>query len=342
MQEYAFTPENIVNWLLAPEIPAQVKIPRIICEGRRLDPRAWLLGELIRLGNLPEQTIFLMRERYQAGAALFEDPPTEINTEDLNCLSPNTSIPLRLYRPNTSQESLPCILYFHGGGMVIGSIETHDGLCRRLCKGTEAAVLSVDYRLAPENPFPAALEDAQSVWHWLQSQATENKLLPHKIAVAGDSAGGNIAASLLQDLLISGQASPCAQVLLYPWIDMGFDWPSMKSMAEAPVLSTQDVHWFQEHYLPAWANPQAPRLSPLQSSGRAQEPPAFVLTCGFDPLRDMGKAYAESRRQENIEVFYHEAQGQIHAFLQSPRVLPEAREVMRMLCQWLKMQFSQD
>jgi len=335
-------PQQLYQWLLAPSLPSEAEIPEISRDGRLLNPRAWLLGEIVAQGDLPIENWepVSMRERYLAGANALECLPTGISTQDLSCEGPGGKLALRLYSPVAppSTEPLPCILFLHGGGMVIGNLDSHSGLCARLSQSSGMAVLAVDYRLAPEHPFPAALEDAEATWHWLRAHAPELGLNPTKLAIAGDSAGGNLTAALVHLLLSQSEPLPQAQVLLYPWLDLAQDWPSLQSMADGPILSREAIDWFRRQYL-VQAHSTAltdPRLSPLSAPSCGQEPPSFVLTCGFDPLRDMGQAYAQSRKAAGVDVEAVEYPGQIHAFLQAPAVFPEAQIALTQLTDWLK------
>ena len=341
--------QQLLEWLLASSLPPEADIPKICREGRSLNQHAWLLGEIVALGDLPIESWepVSMRERYLAGANALEQMPTGIHCRDLSCPGPGGKLALRLYtpsEPNTlpSQEPLPCILYLHGGGMVIGNLDSHAGLCARLSQSSGMAVLALDYRLAPEHPFPAALEDAQAAWFWLRAHAPELGIHPEKLAVAGDSAGGNLTAALIHLLLSQAAPDPAsrpkAQVLLYPWLDMAQDWPSLQSMATGPVLSRAAIDWFRQQYQGKACTTALtdPRLSPLLAPTCGQEPPSFVLTCGFDPLRDMGQAYAQSRQAAGVDVEAVEYPGQIHAFLQAPAVFPDAQLALAHICAWLK------
>lgn len=338
--------QELLTWLLSPVLPPEAEIPQIQRDGRKLSPRAWLLGELIALGDPPLESWepHSMRERYLAGANALEImPPAEaLTVKDLTCPGPDGALPLRLYVPTSASRPLPCILYLHGGGMVIGNRDSHAGLCARLSHNSGMGVLALDYRLAPEHPFPAALEDAKATWHWLKNQATTLGLAPDKLALAGDSAGGNLTAALVHLLLSQGERGPQAQILLYPWVDMAQDWPSLASMAQGPVLSRAAIEWFRNRYL-GELNQEAysdPRLSPFSAPSCGQEPPTYVLTCGFDPLRDMGQAYAQRRSEAGVAVTSVEYPGQIHAFLQAPAIFPEAQAALTQICQWLRAEFG--
>jgi acetyl esterase len=335
--------QELLSWLLAPNLPSEANIPQISKDNRSLDKRAWVLGELIALGDPPIETWEpkSMRERYLAGAGALEQYPSEqeVSKQNLSIQGPGGPLAMRLYRSSQAQTQQACILYLHGGGMVIGNLDSHDGLCARLCKESQVAVMALDYRLAPEHPFPAALEDTEAAWFWLSQQASTLGLDPNNLALAGDSAGGNLAAALTQLLVAKSAPLPKAQVLIYPWVDLSLDWPSFESMEPGPVLSAAAIIWFRQQYLQdSNLSLNDPRISPLHADNCSQEPPTYLLTCGFDPLRDMGQAYAQSRSEAGVKIKYIEYPGQIHAFLQAPKVFSDAQNALTDIAQWLKEQ----
>ncbi|MBF2052459.1 MAG: alpha/beta hydrolase [Candidatus Sericytochromatia bacterium] len=321
--------------------PLLVRRPPLIIDGRKLDPKARVLAEILSENQTAPHSWDMrqMRIDYDASAGGMDAAPPgrQLTRKDLAIAGPESAVGLRLYRPaGREAEDLPVVLYFHGGGMAIGSIHSHDTLCARLCVGSEMAVLSVDYRLAPEHPFPAALEDVQAVYSWLLEQGAAHRLDPARIALAGDSAGGNLVAALLHLLIYQDQPLPRAQVLLYPWTDMRMDYPSMHSMAQAPVLTREAVLWFRTYYVSPDVDVQDPRVSPVHSPTHPRQPPAYVITCGHDPLRDMGNVYATHLADAGVAVIREEYGSMIHAFMQSSLILPAARQAMQRVCQWLK------
>ncbi len=237
---------------------------------------------------------------------------------------------LRIYRPQHSGEALlPAIVYLHGGGFVLCSLDTHDNICRALCNSAGAVVVSVDYRLAPEQPFPAAPEDGYQALLWLHDQAAELGVDAQAITVAGDSAGANLAAVLC--LMSRDRSGPAIhrQLLLYPALDANCDSSSMAEFAEGYLLSREQMLWFWQQYLPPshrqspYAQPQLAQLSGL--------PPAIVITAECDPLRDEGAAYAEALRQAGNRVDYRCVGGQIHGFCSYMDVLPQGRPTLESL-----------
>ncbi|WP_372865269.1 alpha/beta hydrolase [Spongiibacter sp.] len=237
---------------------------------------------------------------------------------------------LRIYRPESATEPpLPAIVYLHGGGFVLCSLDTHDNICRALCNSAGAVVVSVDYRLAPEQPFPAAPEDGYQALLWLYQQAAELGIDAQAITVAGDSAGANLAAVLC--LLSRDRNGPVInkQLLLYPALDARCNSPSMAEFAEGYLLSREQMRWFWQQYLPPSQqhSPYAqPRLADLSGL-----PPAIVITAEYDPLRDEGAAFAEALMQAGNQVDYQCAGGQIHGFCSYMDALPEARRTLGLL-----------
>ena len=270
----------------------------------------------------PEQA----REFYVVRKSLTQpDPPSMSFTRDHLPTLGGIQVPVREYRPAGVQptDTLPALVYFHGGGWVIGNIETHDVLCRQLCQASGCAVFSVDYRLAPEHVFPAAYEDALAAFHWVVSQAPDLHIDPQRVAVGGDSAGGNLAAAVC--LGARGSAQPPAfQLLIYPATLMYPNTPSYHANREGYGLTALAMDWFMDHYLPTRAHGDDWRASPLKASAHADLPPALVLTAGFDPLRDEGLQYADALSQAGVAAQYICFERQIHGFITMGRVIREA------------------
>ena len=242
----------------------------------------------------------------------------------------------RLYRPaGTGGEPLPVITYFFGGGWVLGSLETCDGICRRLCTDTGALVVSVGYRLAPEHPFPAAPRDCHAAVRWLAEHAGELGGDPARIAVAGDSAGGNLAAAVTLQARESGTPL-AAQVLVYPNVAYGSDTPSMRDNADPYFFNRTSVAWYWGHYLADPADGADPLASPLRAPDLSGLPPALVVTAEFDPLRDEGEQYAERLRAAGVPVELARYDGVTHGFFTMTGVLEEAREATVQVAEYLR------
>jgi acetyl esterase len=233
---------------------------------------------------------------------------------------PGGRLRLRTYRPLGRRSGRrPTIVFLHGGGFVIGDLDTHDQLCRSLCRDVDAVVVSVDYRLAPEHPFPAAVEDAIAATRWVAEHVGRLGGDPRRLAVAGDSAGGNLAAVVAQawrDGEAGDRPPLAAQLLIYPAVDLvddgGGRYPSRTEHADGYLLSGDDLRWFGAHYL-GRADPRDPRSSPLRGA-LAGLPPTVIVTAEFDPLRDEAEAYADALVTAGVEVQRRRFPGLIHGF----------------------------
>ena len=233
-------------------------------------------------------------------------------------------VPVRQYRP-TSQTPVtgwPCVVYLHGGGWVVGNLDSHDFITAQLASQLNAVVIAVDYRLAPEHPFPAAFDDCLAVWRGLQTGAANAPLDPQRMAIAGDSAGGNLAAAVCLALRDAGQPQPRLQALIYPGLGGDDTLPSRIECANAPLLSTRDVHSYQALYLPGSAKPSAYAM-PLQARDLRNLAPAFIAVAQFDPLRDDGMQYTERLEAADVAVDFHPGHGLVHGCLRARGLAPE-------------------
>jgi acetyl esterase len=227
----------------------------------------------------------------------FGGPQIHVGVSDVSIPGPAGPIPARHYRPSTPDPA-PLVVFYHGGGWVIGDLDTHDPLCRLTCRDADVHVLSIDYRLAPEHPAPAAIEDAYAAFRWACAHAAELGAIPGKVAVGGDSAGGNLAALVSQlarddDARGPGGPQPVLQWLLYPRTDFAAQTRSLSLFADGFLLTKADIDWFTEQYLGGSdIGPADPRVSPLFAESLSGLPPALIATAGFDPLRDEGDSYA--------------------------------------------------
>ncbi|GAA3397296.1 alpha/beta hydrolase [Cryptosporangium minutisporangium] len=247
------------------------------------------------------------------------------------------SLPGRVYRPDGAGTGnpVPTVVFFHGGGFVIGDIDTHDDQCRWICREVGAVVLSVGYRLAPESPWPGPVEDALAAVRWAAAHVAELGGDAARLAVAGDSAGGNLAAVVAQDCRDASGPALAAQLLIYPATDFADVYPSMSENAEGYFLTAADMVWFSANYLPSDADPADPRLSPLR--GRLDGlPPAVVVTAGYDPLRDAGEAYASALEAAGVPVTAHRFDGLIHGFFGLPAMSPASEKAVRTTCASLR------
>ncbi len=243
-------------------------------------------------------------------------PPAPVGaTEALVLPGPDGEIRARLYVPEGEGDRLtPGLIFFHGGGWVFGNLESHDGVCRALCREARVRVLAVDYRLAPEHRFPAAVEDAVAATEWASSHAATLGIDPVRLAVGGDSAGGNLAAVVALHAREHGPALRF-QLLIYPATDTRTDTRSYEANATGYSLERETMVWFFDQVAPEAADRADPRLAPLRAASHAGLPPALVVTAGFDPLRDDGTAYAEALRRAGTPVTLAENPGLIHGFV---------------------------
>jgi acetyl esterase len=262
-------------------------------------------------------------------------PPRVGDVSDLAVPGPAGPMRLRRYVPENAGGA--AILFIHGGGCVIGDIESHDVFCRTLCHDTEATVFSLDYRLAPEHPFPAAVEDSVAALAWLSHEASALGLEQERIAIAGDSAGGGLAAVALHETKGRLAAPVRAQVLIYPALDLRGRLPSRKELAHHLPLPQDMIQWFFGHYFGhAWPITD-PRAIPALYEDYAELPPALIITAGHDPLRDEGAEYADRLAAAGVPVDYECCEGTIHGFMNMGRVLRKAHgHTRRRLAEWLR------
>lgn len=246
---------------------------------------------------------------------------------------PSGPLALRIYRPAGALEGqvLPAVLLIHGGGWVIGNLDSHDTMCRRLANGACAVVVAVDYRLAPEHPFPAPLDDALTAYRWVHEHAGELGVTPGRVGVMGDSAGGNLAAVVAAVTRGGDVPAPVAQCLVYPATDAHFDSRSHDLFADGFFLTRPDMEWFRAQYLPDPDDWDSPLASPLLADDLGGAAPAVVVTAGFDPLRDEGRAYAERLQDVGVPVTYRCYDDLVHGFF-GMGVLPDGMAVATEVC----------
>ena len=270
----------------------------------------------------PKAAREMVREMGMAG----EPEPVEA-VADRTIPGPGGDIPIRVYTPK-GDTPLPVLVFFHGGGWVICDLETHDGVCRALANAAGCIVVSVDYRLAPEHKFPAAVDDAFAATEWVAANAAAIGADPSCVAVAGDSAGGNLAAVVAQ--LAKGRGGPqlAFQLLVYPVTDHKFDTASYSENAEGYFNTRDMMKWFWDHYLPNEEAGQDPHASPLRANDLSGLPPALIITAEFDPLRDEGEAYAARLAEAGVPAKSTRYDGMIHGFFSMSALLPQARQAI--------------
>lgn len=251
----------------------------------------------------------------------------QITAETARCA--HADIPLRIYRPQSGADApLPAIVFFHGGGFVLGDLDLYEGICRRLCEAARAAVVAVDYRLAPEHPFPAAVEDAEAAVRWIAAEGERLGLRSDSLCVAGDSAGANLATVAAQALKDDPAVAIAHQLLLYPVTDLSRESESYARNGEGYFLTTDLMRYFRKHYLADPRQASDERASPLLAGSLAGLPRSTVVVCGFDPLIDEGVAYAEALRAAGVETELLTIDDQIHGYLLMDGAIPEAGELI--------------
>jgi len=281
-----------------------------------LDPQAQILLDQLAAaggqglhGSSPEEA----RQMFAMLGALGGTPEEVGAVADRTVPGPAGELPVRVYTPKDGTAPYPIVMFFHGGGFVIGDLDTHDQVCRSLANGANAMVVAVDYRLAPEHPYPAAPDDCWAATTWVAEHGAELGGDPTRMAVAGDSAGGNLAAVVAQQARDEGGPPLKAQVLIYPATDLSMMHDSITENGEGYLLTREGMEWFMGHYAP---DVDHVRCSPLAAVDLSGLPPALVITAEFDPLRDEGEAYAAHLREAGVPVVLSRYDGMIHGFFQ--------------------------
>ncbi|GAB3326600.1 alpha/beta hydrolase [Geodermatophilus aquaeductus] len=250
-------------------------------------------------------------------------------TEDRTVPGEDGDLRARVYRPE-GEGPFPTVVFFHGGGWVIGDLDTHDNMAREVCRGARAVVVAVDYRLAPEHPFPAAAHDAVAASRWVAKNLGEFGG-DQRLALAGDSAGGNLAAVVAQTLRDDGTPL-VGQLLIYPAVDAEGEYPSRVENAKGYFLEKDTMDWFYGHYAGAWDDARDARLSPLHGADLSGLPPAVVVTAEFDPLRDEGEAYGRALEAAGVQADVRRYDGMIHGFFDMGPFSPGAQAAIDESC----------
>jgi acetyl esterase/lipase len=287
--------------------------------GRTLDPQFQMIAYAARKG--PKMTDFPAPVARAAAAQAFKSAAAPIEpgvaVEDFHIPAPDAggALPARSYRPDNQDPGAPVFVYLHMGGGVIGDLETGHAFCSILAKGARCAVVSVDYRLAPEHPFPAGLDDSLFAYRWAQDNAGRFGAPTGIAAIGGDSMGGNFSAIIAHDLKKAGEPQPVLQLLLYPATDMTSQTQSMTTYGDAFPLTSETMSWFMGHYAPAGTSLSDLRLSPLNESDLSGLAPVIVVTAGFDPLCDQGEVYAHRLLEAGTPVLYRCYDSLAHGFI---------------------------
>jgi len=313
---------------------------------QQLHPDAKMVCDLIvASGRPPIETLTppQARQAYLASRQVLQpDPEPVAEVAALEAVGPARPIPLRFYRGQgcAKDSPQPAVIFFHGGGWVIGDLESHDQVCRALANATSCILIAVDYRLAPEHKFPAAAEDAIAATQWIASNAGRLGIDATRLAVGGDSAGGNLAAVVAIAARDQGGPRILSQFLVYPAADMSVDWPSAERHAEQLPLTRAAMNWFIAHYLRSAADKADWRASPLRAESLKGLPPALIVTAGFDPLCDEGQAYAKALVAAGVPVVHELFAGQIHGFLSMGRIVADSQRLIEMAAAALKCAFA--
>jgi acetyl esterase len=306
-----------------------------------LDPQAQHILDLVKKANAPEfwqLTPDQAREQYRLRVEKLKVDEPIHRTEDRRIAGPGSHIPIRIYTPREPKpgEKLPVLVWYHGGGFVIGDLETHDSACRMLANKADCMVVAADYRLAPEYKFPAAVEDSEAVLKWVAVHAAEFGADAKRIAVGGDSAGGNLAAVVAILARDAGHPKLACQLLIYPATAPEPETASHRHFADGYLLTRRNIVWFFKHYLRSLKDAQDFRYAPLVTDDLSNLPPAFVLVAGFDPLRDEGVEYAKRLIEAGNSVRLVNYEGMMHGFYlmggaieAAKRAIAESADVLR-------------
>jgi acetyl esterase len=310
--------------------------PPVRTEGCELDPHVQLMlrsAELLPLPTIvhdPDVTAPKRRRMNRRATAVGMPRARGVTAVDRTLPGPAGPIPIRVYRAEDAAPDPPVIVFFHGGGWVVGDLDTHDGDCRMLARIARAVVVAVDYRRAPEHPYPAAVDDALAAYRWVRRHA-ERLRASDAVAVMGDSAGGALAAAVSAASRAAGEPVPIAQGLVYPATDMRMDAPSHHEFAEGLFLTRADVLWFREQYCPDPALWTDPRVSPLLDPDLRGLPPTRIWSAGFDPLRDEGEQYGASLAGAGVPAVVRREPSMIHGYF-GMGVLPGGLQRIARVC----------
>jgi acetyl esterase len=309
-----------------------------------LDPQAKAMRErAIAAGTPPLYTLSIEDARAADLAAIRAaagtgEPVHEVT--DRSVPGPDGDLPVRIYRPSDAGEPLPTVLYFFGGGWALGSIDTSDEICRNLANAVPCQMITVGYRLAPEHKFPAAVRDCYAAGCWIAEHAGEFGADPGRLAVAGDSAGGNLAAAVTLLARDGGRPALAAQVLIYPNTDHRGDTESMRDNDDPALFNRRSVAWYWGHYLASPQDGRNPLVSPLLADDLRGLPPALLITAEYDPLRDEGERYAERLRAAGVPVVATRYDGMVHGFFAMPGIFDGGRRARSEVAGYLRDRFG--
>lgn len=311
----------------------------------QLDPQARVFLDQLALLNAPgyaQLGVAESRRAYRLRADMNMPAAEVAEVTDCATGAPQGALALRIYRAYGSAHdaALPALIYFHGGGWVLGDLDTHDAICRELANLAHCAVIAVAYRLSPEHKFPQPVDDAVEATKWIAANTERLRIDPNRIAIGGDSAGGTLAAAVALTFRDAGGPRLAMQVLFYPPSDLMSDCPSHKQFAQGYGLTFESVLWFRAQYLREEADALDWRASPLRAADHRGLPPAYILTAGFDTLRDEGRLYADALHRAGVTTTYECFEGMIHGFINLGRVLSGAHHALYRAAQALRAVFE--
>lgn len=308
-----------------------------------LDPQVKAFLDQAAASGAPgfdQMTVQQAREAIRGLFATNAPPQAVKKVEDRVVNAGGVKLPIRIYTPD-GNGPLPILVFFHGGGWVVGDLESHDAPCRALANGAGCIVIAIDYRLAPEHKFPAPADDCYGATKWVVLNAASFGGDPKRIAVGGDSAGGNLAAAVAQMATDRGAPTIKYQLLIYPVTNYSYDTASYKNNGENYLLTKNSMQWFWNHYLSNPNDGENPYASPLRGQRLSNLPPAWVMTAEFDPLRDEGEAYAKRMKDAGVSVEYTDYKGMIHGFFSLGHIFDQGKKAVADACAKLKAAFAQ-
>ena len=310
--------------------------------GRTLDPHFQFLTaaaqHLLKLYTLSAAEARAASAQGLMGVAGKREPGVRV--EDFTIDGPGGDLPLRAYRPVDQDPDAPLMVFAHFGGGVIGDLETCDAFCSIIAKVARCAVVSVDYRLAPEHKYPAGLDDTLAAYRWARENAARFGAQPGRVAIGGDSMGGNFSAILAQEMKRNGEPQPALQLLIYPAVDVSSETQSMITYADSYPLSRQIMDWFMGHYMGPEVDPAHVRLSPIKETDLSGLAPAIVITAGFDPLVDQGECYAHRLKDAGVPVIYRCYDGLTHGFTAFTGAVPAADVACREIAGFVRQAYD--
>jgi len=307
--------------------------------GARIDPKAFAAGRLAEQlrGDGQQPTVAESRAQMNKAARMFDSKaPKLARIEDITVQGADGALKARLFCDHPAAKPCPAMVYFHVGGFIQGDLDTHREVCAKLAKWWGGMVISVDYRLAPEHPYPAGVEDAVSAYLDIAARAAELGIDPAAIGVGGDSAGACLAAVVAQQLNGGNGIAPSFQVLIYPFTDGHLDTPAIKALPDAYLLPRARMCWYRDLYAGDFTNFDDPKFSPLLAADFSGLPRAIVVTAGFDPLQDDGNSYVAKLNEAGVPVTHRHFPGQVHGFVNLTRIIHDGTQALLDVAAWLQ------